>query len=129
MPDNPILQNKNPWTGSNFERLAEPVRQSKSFEVLQAARNRLQNMTASSSIFGNEGGSLSSLSEKILPSSSTNNFETASPIDLKFEINIQGNANADDVQNGIVQTIPMIESTLERRLAELRHENQRRSFV
>lgn len=52
----------------------------------------------------------------------------SSPIDLHFEINIQGNANAEDVEQGIRQSIPMLEETFERKLANYRHEEQRRSF-
>ena len=83
------------------------------------------------------GGILSSITERISPSSEgiiptlMNNLpqsESTLPIDLHFEINIAGNANAEDVEQGIRQTIPLIEETLEQKIANLRHEEQRRSF-
>lgn len=52
----------------------------------------------------------------------------SSPIDLHFEINIAGNANAEDVEQGIRQSIPMLEETFERKMANYRHEQQRRMF-
>jgi len=70
---------------------------------------------------------LSSLADEISPS--TNTFDNSSPIDLKFEINIQGNADADDVQNGIVQSIPMLKNVFENEFAEYKHELQRKSFA
>lgn len=139
------------------ENFSEAVKQSKSYQTLQAARERLKNTTESDSIFGkapevgnifNGGLKLPDLPQQIgqlenlkagtegifpqlinnLTSSGGNNFDSASPIDLKFEINIQGNANAEDIQNGIQMSIPMIEDALERRLDEVAHEKQRRSF-
>ena len=71
---------------------------------------------------GNSGGMLTDLLNN-LPQQSE-----SSPIDLHFEINIQGNANAEDVEQGIRQSIPMLEETFERKLANFKHEQQRRSF-
>ena len=54
--------------------------------------------------------------------------ETSTPIDLHFEINIAGNASAEEVEAGIRQTIPLLEETFESKIASWRHEQQRRSF-
>ena len=89
---------------------------------------------------GDGGGILSAITERLSASSSAgiipqliNNLpqtqaESTSPIDLHFEINIAGNANAEDVEQGIRQTIPLLEETFERKLANFKHEEQRRSF-
>ena len=88
---------------------------------------------------GDGGGILTAITDKlsvssgdgIIPSLMNNlprtQAESQSPIDLHFEINIQGNANAEDVEQGIRQSIPMLEETFERKLANFRHEQQRRS--
>lgn len=142
LPENPVKQNQI----SSLDNLPENVKQSKTFQTLQAARERLQNTKTSDSIFGNapktenifsgglqlpnfdgtSGGIIPNLIEKI--SSGTDGGNFSSPIDLQFSINIQGNANAEDVQNGIVQSIPMLRDVFENQLAEYNHEKQRRSF-
>lgn len=157
LPQNQIPK-INPAVEENF---SDAVKQSKSYQTLQAAQERLKNTTESSSIFGkspsfenifsgglklpdlmtqtmpSQIGQLESLkadSDGIFPqlinnlTSGGTSFDSASPIDLHFEINIQGNANAQDVQNGVEMSIPMIEDALERRLDEVAHEKQRRSF-
>lgn len=87
---------------------------------------------------GDGGGILSTITERISAGSGDgiipqliNNLpqqSESSPIDLHFEINIQGNANAEDVEQGIKQSIPILEETFERKLANHQHELQRRSF-
>ena len=83
------------------------------------------------------GGLLDVLQEKLSPSEGIippliNNLPQSqaesAPIDLHFEINIAGNANAEDVEQGIRQTIPLLEETFEQKIANYRHEQQRRAF-
>lgn len=69
---------------------------------------------------GNDGGSLNT--DNIFSNSQS------SPIDLHFEINIAGNATAEDVKNGITAAIPTLEDFAEQYL-NFQHENQRKSFA
>jgi len=84
--------------------------------ILSAITDRLSSTSV--------GGMLPQLLNNLPQSQS----ESASPIDLHFEINIAGNANAADVEEGIKQTIPLIEETFESKVANWRHEMQRREF-
>ena len=58
-----------------------------------------------------------------------NEFSAAPTVNLTFTINIQGNANAQDVENGVKSTIPMIQDSLESQWKKFAHERARRGFL
>ena len=50
-------------------------------------------------------------------------------ISLNFTINIQGNANAQDVEKGVKQAVPFIQESFENQFRNYFHEKQRRVFL
>lgn len=62
---------------------------------------------------------------------STQNNSTAEmpPINLNFTINIQGNANQQDVENGVKETIPFIQESFESQFKRFIGERSRRAFI
>ena len=63
--------------------------------------------------------------------SSTQNNSTAEmpPITLNFTINIQGNADKQDVENGVKETIPLIQESFEKQFRQFINERSRRAFL
>ena len=63
--------------------------------------------------------------------SSTQNNSTAElpPINLNFTINIQGNADKQDVENGVKETIPLIQESFESQFRRFMGERSRRAFL
>ena len=51
------------------------------------------------------------------------------PINLTFNVTIQGNADRNEVQAGVQQSIPLIRESFEDQLRRYQHENRRRSMT
>lgn len=64
-----------------------------------------------------------------LNQSTANDFSQAPGLDLHFTINIQGNANAAEVKEGVEMAIPQIRASFEEQMAAYQHEQMRRSYA